>query len=203
VGDVITFQKEPGKAVYVTHRIRAIDDTTTPPTMTTKGDANRGADLEPVPATAVRGKVWFHVPYLGTVRNTVSTGPFGLAVAILGLAGYAVAQVVSAVGEKRKPSVETSPTAAPAPSGLVLASAVDELAAAPELLAELERLVAEARARRDGSQGEAPRLWVPTPVRREVARPATGARWARRAPGPALAAVVTVVLGVIARSHRG
>src|SRR4051794_22353471 len=62
VGDVVTYQKEAGKAEYITHRIVAIHADNKPVTLTTKGDANRGPDINPVPVSAVRGKVVLHVP---------------------------------------------------------------------------------------------------------------------------------------------
>ena len=101
VGDVVTYQKEPGKPAYVTHRIIEIHQDTTPVTLTTKGDANRGADLDPIPVTAVRGKVLFSVPYLGTVKNALSTGGAGLMLLVLGLIGYALLQVASVLRERR------------------------------------------------------------------------------------------------------
>ncbi|MCW2674596.1 MAG: hypothetical protein JWP14_3185 [Frankiales bacterium] len=109
VGDVITYQKEPGKPEYITHRITAIHTGTTPVTLTTKGDANRGADPWSVPVTAVRGKVLFHVPYLGTARNAVSGGAIALPLAILGLLGYAVAQLLAARGDKKAAGARSRP----------------------------------------------------------------------------------------------
>jgi signal peptidase len=105
VGDVATYQKGgPGNAEYITHRIVAIDTSTSPTTFTFKGDANRGADIDPVPASMVRGKVWFHVPYLGTIRDFLST-PTGR-VAIVGvvaamLAGYSIRQFAEALRERK------------------------------------------------------------------------------------------------------
>lgn len=109
VGDVVTYQKEPGKPAYVTHRIVKVHQDTHPVTLTTKGDANRSVDLDPIPVTAVRGKVLFDVPYLGTVKNAISTGGTGLMLLVLGLIGYALVQVVSVVRERRTVvSAETS-----------------------------------------------------------------------------------------------
>jgi signal peptidase I len=104
VGDIATYQKAPGVNEYITHRIVAINTKTNPVTFTFKGDANRGPDMNPVPATAIRGKVWFHVAYLGAIRDSLqSHGSRGLAIlaAVLGLAGFACYQVVSAVRERR------------------------------------------------------------------------------------------------------
>lgn len=101
VGDVVTYQKEPGRPAYITHRIIDIHQDTDPVTLTTKGDANRGADLDPIPVTSVRGKVLFSVPYLGTVKNAISTGGAGLMILVLGLVGYALVQVTSVIRERR------------------------------------------------------------------------------------------------------
>jgi signal peptidase len=118
VGDVITYQKQPGKPEYITHRITAIHTGTTPVTLTTKGDANRGADPWSVPVTSVRGRVLFHVPYLGTVRNAVSGGAIALPLAILGLLGYAVAQLLAARRDKKTAGRRSrpGPLVAPAPA---------------------------------------------------------------------------------------
>jgi signal peptidase len=64
-GDVITFQRAPDAPALVTHRVLAVDDSSGVPVFTTKGDANNAADLDPVPASAVRGELWFGVAHLG------------------------------------------------------------------------------------------------------------------------------------------
>lgn len=78
-GDVITYQVAPDVDEYITHRIVRIQPETTPPSFITKGDANRGEDQDPVPVGAVRGEVWFDVPYVGTMSEFVS-GKRGIAV---------------------------------------------------------------------------------------------------------------------------
>jgi signal peptidase I len=107
VGDVATYQKEPGKAEYITHRIVKIDASKTPTLFTFKGDANRGPDITPVPATAIRGKVWFHVPYLGAIRDALHTKGGLAGVAVLVLAGYAFYQGTNAVRERRRSPQDT------------------------------------------------------------------------------------------------
>lgn len=108
VGDVATYQKEPGKAEYITHRIVKIDASVRPTRFTFKGDANRGADIDPVSAKQIRGKVWFHVPYLGAIRDGLH-GKGGLSlVAMLLLGGYALSQLSGAFGERRKDRPTTS-----------------------------------------------------------------------------------------------
>lgn len=100
VGDIATYQKAAGKAEYITHRIVKIDTTKSPVMFTFKGDANRGPDIAPVPATAIRGKVWFHVRYLGAIRDALHTRGGLAGLGMLGLAGYAVAMIVSARKER-------------------------------------------------------------------------------------------------------
>lgn len=107
VGDIATYQKEPGKAEYITHRIVKIDAAKTPTMFTFKGDANRGADITPVPATAIRGKVWFHVPYLGAIRDALHTKGGLAGVAMLVLAGYAFYQGTSVLKDRRKTGRES------------------------------------------------------------------------------------------------
>ncbi len=113
VGDVATYQAAPGKDVYITHRVARIDDSTSPATFVFKGDANRGEDTDPVPAAAIRGKVWFHVPLLGAARDALQgTAGLGL-LAMLVLSTYAVSQLVSALRErKQQPRPEQAPRSA-------------------------------------------------------------------------------------------
>ncbi len=93
VGDVLTYEAhDRGRAYTVTHRLVAIDRTRSPVQLTFRGDANRTDDAVPVPATAVRGRVWLVVPWLGRVREELSSLRWLLIVlAASGLATYAVA----------------------------------------------------------------------------------------------------------------
>ncbi len=102
VGDVATYQTAPGKEEFITHRIVDIDTSTEPASFTFKGDANKGPDIDPVPAGAIRGEVWFHVPYLGAIRDALH-GKAGLSLlAILLLGGYALVQTFGAVKDRRE-----------------------------------------------------------------------------------------------------
>jgi signal peptidase len=104
VGDVATYQVKPGSPEYITHRVHRIHDKTTPATFIFKGDANRGPDVDPVPAAAIRGKVWFHVPYLGAIRDGLH-GKGGISlVGMLVLGGYAVSQLSGAFKDRRQPT---------------------------------------------------------------------------------------------------
>jgi signal peptidase len=102
VGDVATYQAEPNKPVYITHRIVAIGSSNAQTVFTFKGDANRGPDVDPVVAGQIRGKVWFHVPWLGRIRDDLKTrAGITLLLALL-LAGYAVSQLSAAVRERHR-----------------------------------------------------------------------------------------------------
>ena len=75
VGDVITYattDQVSGALILITHRIVEIGSGSGGPTFITKGDANNAADDRPVEAAQVRGKVWYHVPYIGVVRTSCS-----------------------------------------------------------------------------------------------------------------------------------
>lgn len=101
VGDVATYQVKPDRAVYVTHRIARIDHVDGQTAFTFKGDANRGPDTKPVVAGQIRGKVWFHVPYLGTIRDDLKTRT-GLSIGLGVLLGsYAVTQLIGGLRERR------------------------------------------------------------------------------------------------------
>lgn len=64
-GDVITFQHPESPTAVVTHRVLAVDDAGGSPVFTTQGDANEDPDVDPVPAAALEGRLWFGVPSLG------------------------------------------------------------------------------------------------------------------------------------------
>lgn len=111
VGDIATYQVAPGKAEYITHRIVRINTHKSPEVFTFKGDANRGPDINPVPAGAIRGQVWFHVPYLGAIRDGLH-GKGGISlVAMLLLGGYAISQLGGAYKERKATS--TTPAGPP------------------------------------------------------------------------------------------
>jgi signal peptidase len=106
VGDVATYQRESGKKEFITHRIAGIDDTKGQLSFTFKGDANRTADVDPVPASMVRGEVWFHVPYLGAIRDGLH-GKGGISlIAMLLLAGYAVTQISGGLRQRKEKDEE-------------------------------------------------------------------------------------------------
>ncbi len=92
-GDVITYQNSPTERSLTTHRVVRFQPDTDPPSYITKGDANRGEDIDPVPVGAIRGEVVTHVPYLGRIADQLG-GPraryhLGLAIGVLVIATQA------------------------------------------------------------------------------------------------------------------
>jgi signal peptidase I len=68
VGDIVTFAQNGDRNFPVTHRIYKIDDQGiyySDGIYTTKGDANKTPDMEPLTPNNIIGKVWFTIPYLG------------------------------------------------------------------------------------------------------------------------------------------
>lgn len=104
VGDVITYQAQPGVPDFITHRITRLNGDAQPPSVTTQGDANPEPDGAPVPVAAIRGKVVLHVPHLGTVRNAIGIGASGWLLTVLGLAVYAAFQISLVARERRRRS---------------------------------------------------------------------------------------------------
>jgi len=108
VGDVITYQIRSGDPDVITHRIIAINASTTGArTFQTKGDNNSDADPDPVSAIQVQGKVWYSVPLVGFANNAVNGENRawivpGIAVLLIAYAGYMIASgSASAVRKKR------------------------------------------------------------------------------------------------------
>lgn len=72
VGDVVTYGLNvDGRRLLVTHRIVSIDRSVSPELLTVRGDANRVADASRVPVTAVHGRVWLTIPWLGGLGQRI------------------------------------------------------------------------------------------------------------------------------------
>ncbi|ATD71616.1 MULTISPECIES: signal peptidase I [Gordonia] len=70
VGDVITYQIRSGSPEVITHRVIEVTrDDDGEPRFITQGDANGGADEDPVRPVQVRGTLWYSAPYFGWVNN--------------------------------------------------------------------------------------------------------------------------------------
>ena len=82
VGDVITF-RTGGSDVPVTHRVVGVTEGPDGKrAFVTKGDANEDADLQPVTAPQIVGRVAFTVPYVGHVIQFVNS-PTGFVALVL------------------------------------------------------------------------------------------------------------------------
>lgn len=94
VGDVIAFYRGRG---VVTHRV--VENRTVSGEFITKGDANEENDMEPVPYSAVLGRMAGSVPVLGTVM-AVCSGTMGKAYLAGGVAGALFLQLLAAMMRK-------------------------------------------------------------------------------------------------------
>lgn len=79
-GDVVTYYKGAGTTLTETHRV--VSNNVDSQTLTTKGDANAGADMYPVLYSQVLGVVTFSVPCLGAIAMGIQS-PVGIAVCIV------------------------------------------------------------------------------------------------------------------------
>lgn len=86
VGAVITYQAKPGEPTVVTHRIIAVElSSTGSRAFKTMGDNNAVADAAPVTAEQVRGRVWYALPWLGVLSMIREVGAFGVIIPLVGL----------------------------------------------------------------------------------------------------------------------
>lgn len=72
IGDVITYQIESGKPDVITHRVIGIGTNSKGElTFIMQGDNNPAPDADPVREVQVQGRLWYAVPFVGWVNNTV------------------------------------------------------------------------------------------------------------------------------------
>ena len=109
VGDIVTFSDPANPGRLITHRLRRARVEGDSAHMVTKGDANDAPERWDVKLDGEIGRVVFHVPMLGRVREFVGTrqGYLALMLAILALSAWVLADVW------RRPA---SPDAEPLPS---------------------------------------------------------------------------------------
>ncbi len=70
VGDIIVYNYDTGyETIFIVHRVVAIDENG----ITTKGDANDGADSHIVEPSDITGIFWFKIPYLGSFIRFANT----------------------------------------------------------------------------------------------------------------------------------
>ncbi|TAM69513.1 MAG: signal peptidase I [Microbacteriaceae bacterium] len=96
IGDVVTYQIAPGKPAVVSHRVIGISTSSDGKrTFITKGDNNAAADPVVVPAQ-VKGVVWYSVPWVGYINNTLNGSNRSwliplIAIALIGYAAFMIA----------------------------------------------------------------------------------------------------------------
>jgi signal peptidase len=110
-GDIVTFQLESGKPGVETHRIVGFSATQAgEKTLITKGDNNDVNDPNPVRELQVKGKLFYAVPVVGYVANTLGNADRSLWMTIgaAGLIGYGAFLIVRTIRSRhRKPGEET------------------------------------------------------------------------------------------------
>ena len=107
IGDVATYQISSGRPGVITHRITEVNSTSTGElSFTFKGDNNADIDSKQVVPDQIQGRVWYSVPYMGFVNNSVNGENRGwiipvLAIGLIGYAGFMMASgLVSALRKK-------------------------------------------------------------------------------------------------------
>lgn len=111
VGDIITYVVGDS-GTFVTHRVIEVKGQGATLTFRTKGDANEDPDQGTVPASALRGKVWVDIPYVGYVAQQArSREGFLLLLGIPGaliVAGEArsIVREIKAMRARKKSSLE-------------------------------------------------------------------------------------------------
>ena len=97
----------------MTHRVLAVDDSSGSPIFTTKGDANEEADVDPVPASAVRGELWFGVPHVGRLAAILHS-PKGAGLLVVLVCAVIAASPGPRPGRVGSPRARTGPEKAAA-----------------------------------------------------------------------------------------
>lgn len=119
VGDIITYQIESGNSAVITHRITSISAAQSGELeFTTKGDNNDAVDELPVREIQVRGKLFYAVPYVGFVANSLGNSDRGAAAqwGAVALMGYGVVTLVRGILAKRRDK-DSSEDAGEGPDG--------------------------------------------------------------------------------------
>lgn len=108
VGDVIVFAPRAGNDMLVIHRVIGMSmNSSGQRVFTTQGDNNSAVD-EPVSGYQVRAVLWYHLPLLGFVNNSLSNDSrqwVAIGAATLGY-GWALSQFVIALRRGRKGASE-------------------------------------------------------------------------------------------------
>ena len=105
VGDIITYQIDSGAPAVISHRITSVSTEQSGETVyTTKGDNNDVDDALPVRQVQIKGKLFYAVPYVGFVANSLGNSDRGAMAqwGAVALMGYGVVALVrGALAKKR------------------------------------------------------------------------------------------------------
>jgi signal peptidase len=106
VGDIATYREnDDGVTRYVTHRVVGVAGPSSALRFTFRGDANSTADPRSVPAAAVVGKVWLHVPYVGSIADRLTNVRWVLVgLGVLALGSYSAWQIAGGLRERQEDS---------------------------------------------------------------------------------------------------
>lgn len=103
-GDVIVFAPEADRELLVIHRVVGLTvDSAGRRTFTTQGDNNTALD-DPVAAHQVRAVLWYHVPWLGHVNDSLSGNTRRTVAVVVAGMGYAWAATLLVRAVRRRPA---------------------------------------------------------------------------------------------------
>ncbi|KRE47547.1 S26 family signal peptidase [Arthrobacter sp. Soil736] len=104
-GDIVTFQPNPERPQVETQRVVGFGITQSgEKTLITKGDNNGVTSPAPVHATQIRGRLFYEVPFVGSVADALGNADRGLwtSVAAAGLIGFGALFTVRALRRRRR-----------------------------------------------------------------------------------------------------
>ncbi len=105
VGDVVTYQIRSGEPGVITHRVIAINSSTSSGrTFVFKGDNNSDRDPDDVVAGQIHGRVWYSVPLIGYVSTAVNgeNKSWIIPVAAVLLFAYSAYMIASSIADLRR-----------------------------------------------------------------------------------------------------
>jgi signal peptidase len=104
VGDIATYREhDNGVTRYVTHRVVAVSGPSSALRFTFRGDANSTSDPSAVPADAIVGKVWLHVPYVGGIADRLTNLRWILVgLGVLALGSYSAWQIADGLRARQQ-----------------------------------------------------------------------------------------------------
>jgi signal peptidase len=112
IGDVVTYQIKSGEPDVITHRVIGIGTSSNgEATFIMQGDNNAEPDPDPVRAIQVQGRLWYSLPWIGWVNNSMGGNTRAVLVPIVGgaLLLYAAWAITSGVIERKREAKPEDP----------------------------------------------------------------------------------------------